>query len=186
MIKLTKNEKKTLKLLIKDAQITDSSIALKLKISSQAVGKIRKKLESGIIESYQLKLKYSYLGINLFAISHCRLTNEGLNLGELEIEEIIKKNPNIIEIYRLPNSNITHILILGFSDINEFDNFFHLKKNQESIHKYLETITIFNFSNHSIIKNDPTNLYLNKLDETPIAENHSTFNEIVKFKEKIS
>jgi len=85
-MKLTKNEKKALKLLLDNSRISDSEIASKLNISSQAVGKIRRKLESSIINSYSLNLNYSKLGIQTFAIAVAKLTKDGLDKGELEIE----------------------------------------------------------------------------------------------------
>ena len=49
--KLTKNDQEVLKNIIKHAKIPDSEIAKRMKLSPQAVFKIRKKLEeSGIIE----------------------------------------------------------------------------------------------------------------------------------------
>ena len=66
---LSNNEKKVLKLLLKNPKISDSTMALKLKISSRAVGKIRRKLEKTVIDSYTLNLNYSKLGIHTFAIA---------------------------------------------------------------------------------------------------------------------
>jgi len=42
---LTKNEKEVLKLLLSNGKLSDTSIAEKLDISTQATGRIRKRLE---------------------------------------------------------------------------------------------------------------------------------------------
>jgi len=62
---LTKNEKKVLKLLLDNAKLSDTYIAKKLNISSQAIGRIRKKLEEEIINGYILDLDYSKININM-------------------------------------------------------------------------------------------------------------------------
>jgi len=65
---LTKNEKKVLILLIDNAKLSDTSIANQLNISSQAIGKIRRKLEEEIIEKYTIELNLKKLGLNLGVI----------------------------------------------------------------------------------------------------------------------
>ena len=84
---LTKNEKKVLKLLIDDAKLSDTFIANKLNISSQAIGRIRKKLEEDIIKNYTLELDLSELGINSFFMCKVKLTPEGKCLDKKEIEK---------------------------------------------------------------------------------------------------
>jgi len=163
-MKLTKNEKRTLKLLLDNSRITDSEIASKLNISSQAVGKIRKKLESSIIESYTLKLDYSKLGIEIFAIAIAKVTKEGVDKGELEIEQSLLKNPHIIDVYRLPKSGSTHIILYGFQNMNELDDFFHSPKVKNELHKFIETQELFTFSHNSLIKKSPTQLFHKMID----------------------
>jgi DNA-binding Lrp family transcriptional regulator len=158
-MKLTKNEKKVLNLLLNNARNTDSFIADKLKISSQAVGKIRKKLESTIIDSYNINLNYAKIGIRAFAISLSKITPAGLDKGELQIEKILMGVSNIIQAYRLPNSSCTHIILYGFKDLDDLDEFFHSKKNLLGLFKYVENKEIFTFSHNSLIKNDPSALF---------------------------
>ncbi len=186
-MKLTKNEKQTLKLLLKNAKISDSTIANNLKISSQAVGKIRRKLEKTIIESYSLNLDYSRLGINVFAIALAKLTSEGLDKGELEIEQKLLNEPNIIQIHRLPNQSTTHIIIYAFRDLTELDNFFHSQKKKTNLHKFIENRELFTFSNHSLIKNNPIQLF-NQVIEGPGIEQttkKNKFTEIENFKKRL-
>ncbi len=65
-IKLTKNEKKTLKLLLENGRASDTDIADQLRITKQAVGKIRHKLEeSSIIKRYSAELDFTKLGVGV-------------------------------------------------------------------------------------------------------------------------
>jgi DNA-binding Lrp family transcriptional regulator len=184
-LKLTKNEKKTLKLLIENAKISDSAIAAKLKISSQAVGKIRKKLESTLIDSYTIHLNYSKLGIKTFSIALAKITPEGLDQGELEIEQKLLDNPHIIQVYRLPTGSSTHIILYGFKDTNEQDNFFHSLKNRQELHKFIENKDLFTFSNHSLIKNNPNQLFHKIIDSLESEDSGSELKEFESFKKKL-
>jgi DNA-binding Lrp family transcriptional regulator len=182
-MRLNPNEKKVLEILIENAKVTDSAISKKLKISSQAIGKIRKKLEKNTINSYEVELNPSKIGITVFAISKSKLTQEGLDKGQLEIEEKIKNIPNALSIYRLPSSSATHIINYGFRDIEEMDSFFHSQKNQKEIFKYLENIELFTFSHNSLIKDDKKDFYKLCLKN---QEKKEGISEIEKFKKKIS
>lgn len=164
-MRLTKNEKKTLKLLLENAKISDSYIANKLRISSQAVGKIRKKLEATVINSYTLNINYSKLGIQTFAIALAKLTPEGLDTGELEVEEKLLANPHIIQVYRLPSSSPTHIILYGFRDVSEFDEFFHSYKQKQELHNFIENQDLFTFSHNSLLKNSPVQLFNKVIEE---------------------
>lgn len=165
VMKLTKNEKRTLKLLLEDAKISDSAIAKKLRISNQAVGKIRKKLESTIIESYSLNLNYSRLGINAFAIGLAKMTEAGLAKGEDKVEGVLLNTPHIIQILRLPHGNYTHALVYGFRDVGELDDFFHSPELKKGLHNYIENKELFTFSHNSFVKNSPNLLFHKIIDE---------------------
>ena len=178
---LNKNEKKVLCLLIEDGKATDSSISQKLKISSQAVGKIRKKLESTVIESYSANVNFSKVGIKVFAISLSKITKDGLDTGELEIEKKIFENPNIIEANRLPNAKYTYIIFYGFEDMEDLDNFFHSNKNSKELFKFVENKEIFTFSHNSLIKNNYTKLLRQLIEDSPKNE----IPEFEKFEEKM-
>lgn len=164
-MKLTQNEKKTLKLLLDNARITDSDIAEKVRISSVAVGKIRRKLESTIIKSYTLDMDYTKLGIQMFSIAIAKLTGEGLDEGELEIEQRLLKNPHVITVYRIPKGSATHVIVYGFCDIVEMENFFHSAKLKKELHAYIENKELFTFSHYSLIKNSPNQLLCKIIDD---------------------
>ena len=179
---LTKNEKKALRLMLENAKISDSAVALKLKISSQAVGKIRKKLESTVIDSYTLNLNYAKLGIHTFAMSLARLTSEGLDLGELEIEKKLLENTHIIQVHRLPSGNFTHAILYGFKDVSELDEFFHSPKQKQELHNYIENKDLFTFSQHSLLKNNPAQLFHRAIENLGTSVQKNGFKEIKNFK----
>jgi len=94
---LTKNEKKVLKLLIDDAKLSDTSIANRLNISSQAIGRIRKKLEEDIIKAYTVELHLSKLGLNLLSLVDAHYQKK----SEKEIKEKLPNYPEVINIFKL-------------------------------------------------------------------------------------
>ncbi|MCK4491489.1 MAG: winged helix-turn-helix transcriptional regulator, partial [Candidatus Altiarchaeales archaeon] len=88
-MKLIRNEKGVLKFLIENGRVSDKEISRKLDITSQAVGKIRRKLEaSGIIKGYSTIVDYEKLGINVMAIALFKFTPESRKtLREEDIDE---------------------------------------------------------------------------------------------------
>lgn len=184
-MRLNKNEKKVLKMLLNNARVSDSSIAEKLKISSQAVGKIRRKLEKSVIESYTLTLNYSKLGIKTFAIALSKLTPEGLDKGELEVEKKLLDNPNIIQIYRLPHGSLTHAILYGFRDVDELDDFFHCQQAKKDIHVFIENKELFTFSHNSLVKNNPVQLFNSIIDNSEVPNTKAAFQEIENFKKRL-
>lgn len=184
-MKLTRNEKKTLKLLLGNGRISDSEIASKLKISNVAVGKIRRKLESSIITSYTVEVDYAKLGIQTFAIGIAKLTSEGMDRGELEVEQSLLKTPNIINVYRIPRGSSTHIILYGFKDMNELDDFFHSPKMKQELHREIETHELFVFSHNSLIKQNPIQLIKKAIDDFNENGKEMRFNEFENFKRKL-
>jgi DNA-binding Lrp family transcriptional regulator len=184
-LRLTKNEKLALKMLIANSRSSDCEIASQLKISSQAVGKIRRKLEKSVINSYSVDIDYGKLGIQTFAVAVARFTREGLDLGELETEMILLRNEHVVSVYRLPKGTSTHIIVYGFRDINEFDNFFHSARMRSELHRYIEIQELFTFSHNSLIKNSPLQLYQKMIDELDTAKPSLQFREIENFKRKL-
>lgn len=182
---LTKNEKKVLQHLLNNARTSDSAIAEKLKISSQAVGKIRRKLENTLIDAYSLNLNFAKLGIQTFAIALARLTTKGLDAGELEMEQKLINDPNIIQLYRLPNQNVTHIILYGFKDLNELDNFFHSSRKRQEIHSYIEHKELYTFSHHSLIKSNPIMLFNKFIEDSESSIGRPGFKEFDKFKQRV-
>lgn len=164
-MKLTKNEKETLKLLIKNSKFTDTEIASQLKITKQAVGIIRKKLERlGIIKGYSAKIDYEKLGINTFAIVMFKFTKEGWKeLKDKGLKDTILQTPNIISFYRIPKGDITHIALYGFRSLEELDKYAHIV--QSRFVEYIEIKDIYIFSNESAIKECSETLLIKVVDE---------------------
>ncbi len=169
-MKLTKNERKTLKLLIENAKLTDTEIADQLKITKQAVGKIKKKLEEQkIIKNHTVEIDYKKLGIDVFAIALLKHTpKEGDALRPDQIENELLKSSNTINIFKLSEGFLTYLVLYGFKDIVEMDKYFKpsqcliCKKNNSNC--CLDVQKIHVFSNESIIKNNPAMLLHQAID----------------------
>ena len=191
LMKLTKNEKLTLKFLIKDGRTSDVDISKKLKITTQAVGKIRRKLENlGIIKGYSTDIDYGKIGVNTFALAIMRLTMKSWEeLGELGIEKLVLKNPHIVNIYRIPEGSATHIGLYGFRDLDELYRFFHIMPTSSAYNLYVELKKIYVFSNNSLIKDSPAQLMAKVIDEMGkerISAKPLPFAEIDKFGSKVA
>lgn len=179
---LTRNEKRALKLLLENAKISDSKIASILKISSQAVGKIRKKLESTVIKSYTLHLNYEQLGINAFALALARLTQEGNEKNSSEIEQKLLDDPHVIQVCRIPHGKAQYAILYGFRDINELDYFFHSPNKKRELHNYIKNENIHSFSHNSLLKNDPIKLFFKMIDSLGTEIPKMGFKELEKNK----
>ena len=157
-LKLSGNEKTVLKTLIDDGRASDTSIAKKLKVSPQAVRKIRRKLEAiGVIKEYTAVIDYEKIGVHAFAIVQLKITG-----NNTETTTDLFENPNIIGSFRLPETNITNIFIAGFNSIQELDTYFaKLKQKYASL---IEIQKINVFSNTGLMKNSPKQLLKNKIE----------------------
>ncbi len=157
-LKITKNEKFVLKQLIDNGRISDTSIAKKLKISTQAVRKIRKKFENNkIIKKYATIIDYEKVGIKAFAIVQLKITEK--NKEKIDLFQ----SPNIIGSFKLPETNITNLFIAGFNSLEELDNYFAKLKEKYSDLIEIQKMNIF--SNIGLMKNSPTELLKKKIEE---------------------
>lgn len=167
MVKLTQNEKRALKILIEDGKATDTKIAKQLRITKQAVGKIRRKLESlGIIKRYSTVIDYGKLGVNTFALAVLRFNLKAWEeLGELGIEKKLTEIPHVISIFRIPQGPATHIALYGFRNLNELDDHFRDLKTKPAFNQFMEIRDTYIFSQHSLIKDTPVELLHKVIDE---------------------
>jgi len=184
-MRLTKNDKSVLKVLLDNAKTTDSAIAAKLRVSSQAVGKIRKKLESSVISKYTVELQSSKLGMETYAIALAKMTRQGLENGQLQVEENLLNNPHVLSVYRIPQGNVTHAFICGFPSLTDMDRFFHSRQAQAELHEFLEISDLFTFSHHSVLKNSPNQLLHRLIDSFGKDSHNERFPEIKKFKQRL-
>jgi DNA-binding Lrp family transcriptional regulator len=149
--KLTKNEKKVLSFLAGNGRITDSEISSKIGISPQGVRKIRKRLENNFIQEYRTIINYEKIGINVFAIIQIKVLNKD-----------ILNNKNIIGAFEINESNITHILIIGFASLEELDEY------KIKIAKDAEIQKINIVSKKGFLKHSPVELIKNQLSKTEL------------------
>ena len=112
-MQLTRNEKRVLKLLVDNAKLSDISMANKLNISGQAVGKIRHYLEQNIIKKYTLtKIKEKALE---YDISH----------NQIKKDELLDKINRDIEIWKGSNEDDEHL------PVDQYDFSRDLDKNSD-------------------------------------------------------
>lgn len=150
--KLTRNEQVVLKKIIEQAKIPDLEIAKKMGLSQQAVFKIRHKLEQvGIIKGYMPIIDFKKIGIKALVVLGINLTSYiWEKYSENQISERIQKIPQVIIAYRIPESNISHLLVMGFKDIDHKDRY--LMKLQSKYSKEIEVVYVYPFSVDRIIK----------------------------------
>jgi DNA-binding Lrp family transcriptional regulator len=164
-MKPTKNEKRTLKLLIENGRTSDADIARLLGITPQAVGKIRKKLETeGVIKGYTTSIDYEKIGIKIMAIALFKFTTEARKtiLTEEDINQRVK-GPHIINFYRVPEGDVTHIVTYGFRSLEELDHYFHILQTERG--HISEIIKLFIFSSASLRKKSDKELLIKVIDE---------------------
>lgn len=168
-MKFTKNEKSVLKLLLDNGRISDVEMAGKLKISTQAVGKIRKKLEdSRVIEGYSCELNFEKLGINNLALILVKIRDKYWEkFGEVDGIEAIKNSPDAIFTCMPSGSDVSLISLHCFKDTKEADRYFHLAKTRYSENH--EIITTYHFSPLNLLVNTPKKLLKTILNDHPIV-----------------
>jgi len=152
--KLTRNEEKVLKKIIEQAKIPDLEIAKKMGLSQQAIFKIRHKLENeGIIQGYMPIIDYKKIGIEALVVLGIKFTQHIWDkYSESEICEKIMKIPQVIIAYRIPESRISHLLVMGFKNIDAKDRY--LMKLQSKYSKEIEIVYVYPFSVDRIIKSN--------------------------------
>jgi len=168
-MKFTKNEKEVLKLLLDNGRISDVDIANTLNISTQAVGKIRKKLEENrVIEGYSCNLNYEKLGLNIFSLSLMKMKQKYWEeFGDIKGRDLIKQSPRTILSCITTGSEVNVIVLRAFRDIKEMDRYFHLVNT--TYHDHTELVNMYPFSTLNFMKNTPAALFKLLLDDRPIV-----------------
>ena len=169
--KLTKNEQKVLKKIIDQAKTPDLEIAQKIGISQQAIFKIRHKLESvGIIKGYMPIIDFKKIGVGTLVVLGIKFTGYVWEkYSEDQISERIQKIPEVIISYRIPESRISHLLIMGFKDMDSKDRY--LMKLQSKYAKEIGVVHVYPFSVDRIIKSNHIGLLNTILDEKESLSN---------------
>ncbi|MBC8548694.1 MAG: Lrp/AsnC family transcriptional regulator [Candidatus Brocadiales bacterium] len=163
-MKLSPNERLTLRLLVQDPNLTNSDISESLEITAQGVGKIRKQLAvKGLIESQELNLDYEKLNINIQVIALIKILPSAFKKYKKKELDYVIKPTNAIRSYAIPNTTITHIIIYAFTDIKEYNKYF-----RDILDKFGANVEIkesFVLSSESIIKSSSRDMFLNVLDK---------------------
>lgn len=169
--KLTKNEQKVLKRIIDQAKTPDLEMAHKIGISQQAIFKIRHKLEDvGIIKGYMPIIDFKKIGVGTLVVLGIKFTRYTWEkYSEEQISERIQKIPEVIISYRIPESRISHLLIMGFKDMETKDRY--LMKLQSKYAKEIEIVHVYPFSVDRIIKTSDIGLLNQILDKKELGKN---------------
>ena len=170
--KLTRNDQEVLKSIIEHAKLPDTEIAKKMGLSPQAVFKIRHKLEeSGIIKGYQPILDLKKLGIHVMALIEIKLTSDVWDeYSDNQIAEKIRQIPYVIHAYRVLEAKVSHILLMGFRDLEQMDK--HIARIQTKFSREVTIVHIYPFATDKIITQSSVGLLYEILDkkEFPMSE----------------
>jgi DNA-binding Lrp family transcriptional regulator len=169
--RLTKNEQKVLKKIIEQAKVPDMEIAQKMGLSQQAIFKIRHKLERvGIIKGYMPIIDFKKIGIETLVVLGIKFTPlVWEKYSEDQIEAMIQKNPQVIISYRIPESRISHLLVMGFKNMEHKDRY--LMKLQTKHAKEIEIAHVYPFSVDRIIKTNNIGLLNIIIDNKEFVRN---------------
>ena len=116
-VALQRNELLVLQYLAKNARSCDSAIAEEIGISTQAVGKIRKRLEAeGVIQGYNLRLDPAAIGLGVVVITQLRLPPDILAQEDAFRANIVKE-PHVIDCYRLPHGDAHIMMVCAFTTL---------------------------------------------------------------------
>ncbi|HZX45128.1 MAG TPA: Lrp/AsnC family transcriptional regulator [Candidatus Nanoarchaeia archaeon] len=154
-----------LKKIIDQAKTPDLEIGQKIGLSQQAIFKIRHKLERiGIIKGYMPIIDLKKIGVEGLAVIGIRFTNYVWEkYSEEEIAERIQKIPEVITSYRIPESAISHLLVIGFKNMESKDRY--LMKLQSKYAKEIQIVHVYPFSVDRIIKENHIGLLNMILDK---------------------
>lgn len=159
------NEKLVLKLMLGDSEISNQKIAKKLKLTQQAVGKIKKQLfEKGFIKSRELSIDYEKFGVNLHAIALIKVNSNSLKKQKVQslINKVLKPI-NAIRSYSIPQTDVTHVIIYAFKNIKDYDDYF--KKIKKTFGDLVEIKESYVFSSASILKSSSKDLFLSVIKD---------------------
>jgi DNA-binding Lrp family transcriptional regulator len=179
MVDLSPHERQFLLLILEDGALSNTEIAERLGVSPTAARKIRLKLErTGILQGYRPVLNLGALGIQVFALVEVRLLPKGWSYnGGQGIQSELIRHENVLAIYRLPEGQVTHLVLTGFRNMEEEDRFFHVLQSQYC--ELLEIHRSYTLSGRSILKEDPRTLLTKILLEGPQARLPRGFKPLV-------
>lgn len=163
-MKLNPNEKFTLKLLLENPSVTNAEIAKKMGLTPQAVGKIKKQLNTkGLVKKQELVLDYERFGINIFSITLIKIMPKAFKkFGAKGLDKLLQP-VNAIHSFVIPQTNVTHAIIYAFRSIQEYENYF--KTLQTKLGDLVEIKESYVVSPRSLIKSSSAELFLKLLED---------------------
>ncbi len=177
--KLTENDKKVLKKILDYNKIPDSEIAKKIKISPQAVFKIREKLENyGIIKGYMPVIDFKKIGINVMSILVINLTSKlWKSFKDFDISNKIARSSCIMDAYRVSYEEASHILVLAFKDISHKEKYIQDLQTKFSDEVHIKST--YTFSVDKIITHGQQNVLQEVLDNKEFSSKDLFLDKIV-------
>ncbi len=127
---LTKTEKRFIKTLLETKETNFSIVAKNLKITKQAVSKIKKKLEEkDILKSWSVNIDVNKIGITIYSVIQLGILN---NTSLNSLIEYLKERKEVIQLMEstLPNTKI--IMMCGFKQLKDIDNIIYDLKREYS------------------------------------------------------
>ncbi len=171
---LTKNEKKVLKLLVNNSKLSDTSIANKLNISSQAIGKIRRKLEENVIKKYTLELDLEKLGLNLFIIGKTSIKNN----EEIKMEDVEKRLKEVkhnIGLFKLFHGENEYIFISLYKDFDDLKNFIDNEFKTQKVAKFIKINEMYEIPVGNVLKYSCSSVFTDAIDKLGTKHNNTLF-----------
>ena len=168
--KLTENDKVVLRKIIDHSKIPDSRIAEEMGISPQAVFKIRAKLEQlGIIIGYTPIINFKKIGIHVLSMLVIRMKPTVWDrYSDNIVSERILKIPYIISAYRVADAQASHILLIGFRDTSQNEEF--ISNIQTKYANDIEIKEVYTFSVDKIILQNPIGLLNEIIDKRDFSK----------------
>lgn len=178
--KLTENDKVVLKKILDSRRIPDSDIAKTMKLSPQAIFKIRSKLENlGIIKGYMPIVDFKKIGINVMTVLIIRLTSKvWRKFSDDQISDRMSKSPHIVDAYRVADEQASHVLILGFRDTYQKEKY--IAQIQTKFAEEIQIKAIYTFSVDKIISQNPLGLLHEIIDKKEFSPDDLFLNHTSK------
>ena len=154
-------------------KLSDTFIANKLNISSQAIGKIRRKLESEVIKKYTVELDHSKIGLGVCVIMKIHID------GEREIKEKVVSKlieiPHTIAVFELFGSSYPYIIVSSFKDVAEFKDFMEKEEKSQEIFQYIKISEIYEIPCRNVLKFSKADLFHKYIEDLGTKHNHLNF-----------
>ena len=119
-IKISENEKKFLKCILDNGNITDTEIAKKTKISKSTCSRIRKKLEKSLISEYIPIIPLDKVGIKVFLVLTFQWTAFDNEQATNKAFSEFKKDPNVVFLASGEGSTSSTVIFIAFEDLESY------------------------------------------------------------------